>query len=709
VQSKTLISANVSHNFGMTGSGAVVAILDTGIEGTHAAFGNRLVEEACFSTNYSTYNSTNLCPSSNSWPNRQIVKTGTGAASLEKCTDVDCSHGTHVAGIVAGNDASITGIAPDANLIAIQVFSRFGSESECGVGKAPCILAFDSDVQSALEYVADLSDGTINNYNLAAVNMSLSGNTYSTSCDASVPYSATINALSNFGIAVVVASGNNSITNKIGAPACVTNAFSVGSVIDTSDVVSSWSNAHPALLDILAPGQGVRSALPNGTYGTKSGTSMAAPHVAGSFALLKAYNGTLTLNEMKSLLITHSKTVIDTRPEPDQSYPRLDLGKVTQYLAGTAHVPVVTITQPTNNAIINPQQLPVVLQASASDPQQGDLSAQIIWTSDIDGIITSPASLSLGIHQLQATVTDNIGFSSSDTVTVSVLNRPSVSINSPLDGQQFLQSLNVSLTASASDIEDGDLSSLVQWYSDRDGNLGTGATVNVSLSAGIHSISATVSDSDGATPTAVPSITITVIPDADADGIDDDWEAFYGVTDPAADNDGDSLTNMEEYLASSNPVDAAPIVSILSPSNNASFDTLSTIVLTASAIDNEDGDISSNISWHSSIDGALGSGAVISSHLSEGSHTITAAVLDSLGATPVVIPTINVTISLGAAGDISGDGIVNLTDLLLLQRYLTNNINLDTNAISRGDLYPQPSDGVLTISDALQLQKMLMQ
>lgn len=73
----------------------------------------------------------------------------------------------------------------------------------------------------------------------------------------------------------------------------------------------------------------------------------------------------------------------------------------------------------------------------------------------------------------------------------------------------------------------------------------------------------------------------------------------------------------------------APVINVISPSNGNSQSDLDPTILTASAIDEEDGDISSKIQWSSDIDGNLGSGSEISVQLSSGNHIITAAVVDS--------------------------------------------------------------------------------
>jgi len=65
-QSISLIEGELAHNFGLTGNGAAVAVLDTGIDNSHQAFSGRIVEEACFSTRSARYGSTSLCPNGQS-------------------------------------------------------------------------------------------------------------------------------------------------------------------------------------------------------------------------------------------------------------------------------------------------------------------------------------------------------------------------------------------------------------------------------------------------------------------------------------------------------------------------------------------------------------------------------------------------------------------------------------------------------------------
>jgi len=310
-QSNALISTDIARDYGVNGNGVAVAILDTGIDAAHSTFDDRIVAEACFSTNYVPHAATSLCP------NGGQSQTGAGSAATTKCTDVPCWHGTHVASIAAGSNSTYTGVAPQADIIAIQIFSRFNRDSICGMGASPCVLSYQSDQIEALEHVASIAA----THNIAAVNMSLGGGQYMSVCTNS-PYDSIVDTLESLDVIVVASSGNDGYTNALGSPACATKIVSVGSVVDTTDSVSSFSNSA-SFLDILAPGQPISAAVPGGGYGTASGTSMAAPHVAGAIALIKSEDGSLTHAQMKSALLNNGTPVLDTRNS--LTFPRLEI------------------------------------------------------------------------------------------------------------------------------------------------------------------------------------------------------------------------------------------------------------------------------------------------------------------------------------------------------------------------------------------------
>ncbi|MCA9918631.1 MAG: S8 family serine peptidase, partial [Anaerolineales bacterium] len=279
-----VIGGDQAWDNGYTGAGQTVAILDTGVDTDHAAFttgGSRIVSEACYSTTYSGYGSTSVCPGGV----LQTTAVGSGVdctaavGSSNSKAQSDCSHGTHVASIAAGDDGgSIVGVAPEANIIAIQVFSLFNNASYCG-GYSNCMLTYTSDQISGLERVYELR----NTYDIASVNMSLGGGQYYAACD-SDGRKAAIDNLRAVGIATVIASGNNGFRDSMSAPGCVSSAISVGAT-DNNDNVAYFSNIAP-FIDLLAPGVSIYAAVPNG-QGIKSGTSMATPHVTGAWALLK--------------------------------------------------------------------------------------------------------------------------------------------------------------------------------------------------------------------------------------------------------------------------------------------------------------------------------------------------------------------------------------------------------------------------------------
>ena len=243
------------------------------------------------------------------------------------CSDPDlprCFHGTHVAGIAAGKGPDFSGVARDAELVSIQVFSKYGpdecsDEEEEEESEGPCIRASDGDIISGLERVLELSD----RFDIAAVNMSLGAGEFPDECDISNPSpKAVADRLGAVGIAAVAASGNKEFTTAIGSPACISSVVSVGSTDDgstgsdgtetTRDEVSDFSNSSPEL-DLLAPGRWIRSSVPGYGSGRAGGTSGAAPHVAGAWAVLKSKAPNASVEQVLSALKSTGMSITDSR------------------------------------------------------------------------------------------------------------------------------------------------------------------------------------------------------------------------------------------------------------------------------------------------------------------------------------------------------------------------------------------------------------
>lgn len=345
-QSTSIIGAPTAWLAGHTGTGQAVAILDTGVERLHSFFGGRVVSEACYST--TSGSSTALC----TWGS-----TTTGAAT--PCTGISsCDHGTHVAGIAGGSGASFSGVAPAASIIGIQVFSRFDGAS-CG-GTSPCLLSYASDQIAGLERVYDLRA----TYNIASANMSLGGGLYTSqaACDSANPTrKAAIDALRSVGIATVISSGNSGSSTGLSAPGCISSAVSVGSTIDsgTVDQVSSFSNSA-SFLNLLAPGQVITSSVLAGGFGNKSGTSMAAPHVTGAWALIKAGVPSACVDQVLNALSTTGTGILDERNGITK--PRIDVALALASLAVSTGSDGIRSPCPgqTGNPDIRPATLSVI-------------------------------------------------------------------------------------------------------------------------------------------------------------------------------------------------------------------------------------------------------------------------------------------------------------------------------------------------------------
>src|SRR2546422_2400085 len=330
-----IIGADQAWAQGFDGTGFVVAVIDSGVDSTHPFLAGKVVEEACYSTT-SGQESTTLCP------NGAEEQIGPGAGTYCPLELEGCWHGTHVAGIAAGTgppaDLPIWGVGRGASIMAVQVFSQINGFFDCS-GAPPCLGAFTSDILAALERVYELRA----TYAFAAVNMSLGGGLFSATCD-DEPYKPFIDNLRSAGIATVVAAGNDGSTDQLSAPACVSTAVSVGATTK-DDQVASYSNVAP-FLPLFAPGDEIISSFPGGGFEFASGTSMASPHVAGTWAVLKQAAPAASVDEILGALTGTGTMITDPRAGTGTTRPRIQVDLALSALLDgeTPGPPVLSVT-----------------------------------------------------------------------------------------------------------------------------------------------------------------------------------------------------------------------------------------------------------------------------------------------------------------------------------------------------------------------------
>ena len=210
-------------------------------------------------------------------PDLNVVKNVSYVTGAKTGND-DNGHGSHCAGIAAAKDntSGIVGVCPGAQLVAVKVLSKSGSGT-------------NSVVIKGVDYVA------ANSATIHVANMSLGGG------NSAALNTAIANAVSK-GVVFAVAAGNSGVDAATSSPANSPDVLCVSAVVDTNglpggtgpatsygadDTLASFSN-FGAVVDIAAPGVNIYSTYKSGGYATLSGTSMAAPHVAGAAALYLA-------------------------------------------------------------------------------------------------------------------------------------------------------------------------------------------------------------------------------------------------------------------------------------------------------------------------------------------------------------------------------------------------------------------------------------
>jgi hypothetical protein len=249
----------------VTGRGVRVGIVDTGVDYHHPALGGAF------------------------GPGTRVAG-GEDLVNHDNDPMDDHGHGTHVAGIVAGNGGGVVGMATEATLYAYKVLNEYGG-------------GFTSDVIAALERCADPDHDPATPDRLDVVNMSLGA----FGGDPDDAFSRAVDALDALGTTVVVAAGNAGGMFTIADPAIARGAIAVGATM-RADTTAYFSSRGPGpdltpKPDLLAPGDEIVSAAMGGGSVALSGTSMAAPHVAGAAALLRQLHPEWTPDEVRAALV----------------------------------------------------------------------------------------------------------------------------------------------------------------------------------------------------------------------------------------------------------------------------------------------------------------------------------------------------------------------------------------------------------------------
>lgn len=271
------IQASLAWNLCTGDPNVIIAVIDSGVDPNHPDLAGKLV---------------------------------TGYNFLDGSTDTtdDYGHGTHVAGIAAAatdNGVGIAGVAFNSQIMPLKVYNKYTSP-------------LYSRIASAMTYAAD--------HGAKVINVSLGNYSSSSSLQSAVNYAW------NAGCVLVGSAGNNSRSDPF-YPAAYDNVVGV-SATDQNDVKASWSN-YGAQVAVAAPGVSIYSTYWNGgsIYAYMSGTSMAAPHVAGLTALLFAQDDTRSNATVRSLIEDTADDLGDAGWDQYYGYGRINayraLGTVT--------------------------------------------------------------------------------------------------------------------------------------------------------------------------------------------------------------------------------------------------------------------------------------------------------------------------------------------------------------------------------------------
>lgn len=279
----------VWNTLGVSGTGVVVATVDTGVDWLHPAL----------QASYRGYSPKGFHQHAGNW----YDATNKGALY-----PVDGhGHGSHTMGTLVGGGG--IGVAPGARWIAVRAFRADG-------------VAFDSWLHAGFEWLLAPNGDP-------ALAPQVVNNSWGNDSGALKTFQRDVDALRAAGIFVLFSAGNaGPVRGTVGSPASLPGAFTVGAS-DKDDEVTVFSSRGPSPWGalrphVVAPGVNIYSTWPGGAYGEMQGTSMAAPHVAGTVALMLSAAPNLNITQTAFVLTSTAVPLTDSVPNNDTGYGRID-------------------------------------------------------------------------------------------------------------------------------------------------------------------------------------------------------------------------------------------------------------------------------------------------------------------------------------------------------------------------------------------------
>jgi uncharacterized repeat protein (TIGR01451 family) len=279
----------VWRELGVTGSGVVVANIDTGVDWNHPALKPR----------YRGWSGGPAADHLHNW----FDATGEGAVYP---SDVN-GHGTHTMGTIVGEGG--IGVAPGARWMAAKAFN----------GQGYALLSW---IHAAFQFMLAPNGNP-------AMAPHIVSNSWGSDDGSITAFRDDVRALRAAGIFAVFANGNRGpAAGTVGSPASLPEAIGIGAS-DPDDDVARFSSRGPSPFNVIrphvvAPGVGVLSTFPGGGYATANGTSMATPHAAGVAALLLSISPTLDITATLFALTSTARPLSTTLPNNDSGWGRVD-------------------------------------------------------------------------------------------------------------------------------------------------------------------------------------------------------------------------------------------------------------------------------------------------------------------------------------------------------------------------------------------------